>query len=139
MTNVHEMLKRGRVGRGPPESEPHADTKPPRRPLAQLSALAPPPAPVALEPPVTAEVDEDTESGDELPGAIGTGGSIEGVPGRFRPRRDGSVEQGPRPFEEGRMAPPQRLSGPDPAYTLQALEHDGEGTMFQIHLCLPAP
>jgi len=37
------------------------------------------------------------------------------------------------------MAPPQRLSGPDPAYTLQALEHEVEGTMFQIHLRLPAP
>jgi hypothetical protein len=37
------------------------------------------------------------------------------------------------------MTPRQRLSGPDPADTLQALEHEVEGTTFQIHLRLPAP
>ncbi|MGE5047844.1 MAG: energy transducer TonB [Deltaproteobacteria bacterium] len=28
------------------------------------------------------------------------------------------------------MTPPRRLSGPDPKYTLQALEHQVEGTML---------
>lgn len=113
-----------------PSSPPKHTTKPPRPSLAQPTVPpAEPPAPV-VEPPVTAEAQDDAESQSERPGSIGAGGnpfgSIDGIKGGTGGFGE-SVE--PQPFEEGRMTPPARLSGPDPAYTTPALEHEVEGRM----------
>lgn len=37
--------------------------------------------------------------------------------------------RGPQPFDDARMTPPRLLSGPNPRYTEQALEHEIEGVM----------
>jgi TonB family protein len=114
--------------RGPtaPTRHKHRDPHPP--PMRYTAAPAPEPAPVAPEPANTLE--DLADSNDEIPGEIGSGtpsgdsiGSIGGPPG------GGSGGQTPLPFEEGRMTPPQRLSGPEPAYTVQALEREIEGDM----------
>jgi protein TonB len=107
--------------RGPtaPPRHKHHDPRPPL--LRHTATPAPEPAPVAPEPAKTLEYDAD--STDE----IRDGRGIDGV--ARSPIGDGFSEQAPRPFEEERMAAPQRLSGPDPEYTPQALEHEVEGTM----------
>jgi TonB family protein len=113
-----------------PSAPPRHGHHDPRPPLPRATATPAPEtaAPVAPEPANTLE--ENADSTDEIPGEIGSGtpggdsiGSIGGPPG------GGSSEQTPQPFEDGRMTPPHRLSGPDPVYTVQALEREIEGDM----------
>jgi TonB family protein len=128
---IDPIFRRGPKGdAAPPSHGPtaparhkHRDPHPP--PARHTATPAPEPAQVAPEPANTLE--DHADSTDEIPGEIGSGtpsgDSIGGPPG------GGSSEQTPQPFEEGRMTPPQRLSGPDPAYTVQALEREIEGDM----------
>lgn len=57
-------------------------------------------------------------AGQDGTGAANRGGDRQGAGNRSIPDFDDS------------MTPPRRLSGPDPEYTLQALEHEVEGTML---------
>jgi periplasmic protein TonB len=58
-------------------------------------------------------------------GGIGTGRTGEETNGGG----GGPIGGGPRAFDERTMTPPRRLSGHDPEYTTQALEHEVEGVM----------
>jgi protein TonB len=52
---------------------------------------------------------------------MGTGGGGED----FTPAGSGPTLE----YEAGRMTPPRQISGPDPEYTLQALQNDVQGLM----------
>ena len=113
----------------PPSS--HPPPKAPRRAFAQPTSAPPPEAaPEAMEPQPAAAADADDEL-PGVPGATGAPGSGAGIAGMGMGGGGGpeAVDPGPRLFDEGRMTPPSRLSGPDPAYTPLALEHEVEGLM----------
>lgn len=129
---------RGNAGKQPPRSDaasvhpdrPHgAKPPPPRKATPQPKEV-----PVESAPQVTStamavadEPDEPVEGTGEI-GEIGesAGGPGEGA-GKGAPGL--GTGSGPIVFEHQSMAPPQRLSGPDPRYTQEALEHEIEGVM----------
>jgi periplasmic protein TonB len=98
----------------PPEIEPEPEREPDVAPagLADESGIV---------------TDRDGES---VPSAVADGS---GQDGSARPGGngvpDGKGDRSLRPFDDS-LTPPRRLSGPDPEYTLQALEHEVEGTML---------
>lgn len=105
----------------------HAANKRPRPSLMQPTATpAPQPAPATVDEAAIEDV-QDAASGGELP-VVGAGSSV-GGPGGSGSGSGDAVDTEPRLFDETRMTPPQRLSGPDPAYTALALEHEVEGSM----------
>jgi protein TonB len=115
----------------PPLTKKHRRSKPHPRPDLTQPVAEPAPQPKHEVVPELQDQPADDESEQ-------AGGSIIGAPGGFPggdPAGTGSgsgvrdIASGPREFEAGRMTPPKQISGPDPAYTPQALEHEVEGTM----------
>ena len=94
-----------------------AEAPPPKEEIAQMG-------PIEIQPEMPLEPGVSTSGmGSAAETSTGDGTSNEVV------RGNGIAAQGPIPFDET-MTPPRRISGPDPSYTLQAIEHDVEGTML---------
>jgi protein TonB len=92
------------------------------------------------EPPAEEEEEEGVEGGVE--GGV-VGGVIGGVVGGQIGGQLGEPEKGPVEFTDA-MTPPKIISGPEPQYTDQAIEHEVEGLMVvkcvvsltgQVHGC----
>jgi protein TonB len=107
--------------RHPPKTPPR--THPARVNVARAKPVPPPPKDAAEPEP---EVADDGPPDAPIAGEPGGGGGG-GVSGGDGPGFGGGG--GPVPFEES-MTPPRRISGPDPAYTTQALEREIQGTML---------
>jgi protein TonB len=100
------------------------------RPMEPPRSVPPEPqaAPSEIEP-EAARADPEALSEASDDGSIGGPADVaeRGSPGAAGSGGDGS--RSVREFRET-MSPPRRLSGPDPQYTPQALEHEVEGTML---------
>jgi protein TonB len=103
-------------------------TKPKPHPIVQKQIIAPKEIPPE-KPPETPPPEEPAEEEDEgVEGGV-EGGVVGGVPGGVVGGvLGGQLGQGPVEFNEA-MTPPRVLSGPNPEYTDQALEHEVEGLM----------
>ena len=95
--------------------------------MVQPREVPPPPPPEEEPPPPPAEAapsDEGVEGGVE--GGV-AGGVVGGVLGVATPPPP-EAPKGPVEFDE-KMTRPTKLSGPDPAYTDQAIEREIQGTV----------
>jgi protein TonB len=116
------------IARPPVQKDHHP--KPPRLTLAQAAPAA---APVEQLEPEPDDVTPSDGPASTEPNPVGQGsgggggGDPNGVPGGID---DGSGPAVPLAFQAQSMTPPQRLAGPDPSYTPQALEHEVEGVML---------
>jgi periplasmic protein TonB len=114
----------GRSGNSqPPPVRDQTRARPPRVNLSREVAPAPEPPPgsaVEAAPAAATQVGSDATDRPGVSGDMGPGGGGED----FTPT-------GPEPTLEydGRMTPPRQISGPDPEYTLQALQSDVQGVM----------
>ena len=115
----------GRNGNAqPPPVRDQGRARPPRVNLSRDVAPAPEPPPASpVEPAPEAASQVGSGSTDHVatPGDMGTGGGGED----FTPAGSGPTLE----YEAGRMTPPRQISGPDPEYTLQALQNDVQGLM----------
>jgi TonB family protein len=109
---------------GPPPAPQHK-RRPPQRPQALAPPVVAPPAPDFAE---AAPEEEDDRAADSpaIPGLFGGGGGGGGSGSQMEVRD--AAPAGPLEYEPA-MTPPHRLSGPEPAYTAQALEHEVQGTL----------
>lgn len=124
------------AGRGPERPAAAAPERPPHgirerfTHHAEQPFAAPPPA---APPPAAAGPTEGLGPPDRPPLGSGEGpGNPVGRAGEgpAGPLGSGDPEPaGPLAWQPTLMSPPQRLSGPDPAYTEQALEHEVEGVL----------
>jgi protein TonB len=131
LPHIYPQGPKGAAPSPPPPAKSHRRARPHPRPDLAQPVAEPAPQPeheVVAELPDQPADDESEEAGDSIIGAPGgfPGGDPAGI-GDGSGVRD--VASGPREFEAGRMTPPKQISGPDPAYTPQALEHEVEGTM----------
>jgi protein TonB len=83
------------------------------------------PAPLSEEP--ARPVAEPLPAGEDERGTAIGGAVVEGG-GSESSGEANDEASGPREFQDS-MIPPQRISGPDPQYTPEALEREVEGTM----------
>jgi protein TonB len=117
----------------PPPPPPPKRASTPRVPRVEHRPVPRPdtifqPREIPKERPAEAEPEKDdgVEGGTEG-GVVGgvVGGVIGGVPGGVL----GGQGTGPVEFSQN-MTPPKKISGPDPEYTRQAMEHEVEGQML---------
>jgi TonB family protein len=128
------FVNHGKPGKQPPRSEVAVadpdrkrDVRPPRRGSTPVPKAVPvESAPAVASAAVASEPDKPGEVAGEIGESVGGPGDS-GGPGADGPSI--GTGSGPIAFESQSMTPPQRLSGPDPRYTPQALEHEIEGTM----------
>ena len=106
-------------------SQHHPRSKHPR-PKTLIQPVEPPPP--AVEAPALV-ADEPASEPEEVgqPGVYG--GDPNGSPTGVIGSTEIVGHEGPQPFDEGRMTPPRLLSGPNPQYTEEAVEHEIEGVM----------
>jgi len=112
----------GRNGASQPARPPDRSAgkpKPPR--LTVTREIAPAREPPEASAPVHG--DEPGSGAADVPGIGDSGGAGGGEV--FAPAGPGPTPE----YEAGRMTPPRQISGPDPEYTLQALQNDVQGLM----------
>jgi periplasmic protein TonB len=112
----------GRNGNAqPPHTRDQGRARPPRlSPSRQVAPASQPTQQSAVE--STPATQAGSEATDLAPtGDMGTGGGGEA----FTPTDPGPTLE----YEVGRMTAPRQISGPDPEYTLQALQNDVQGLM----------
>jgi len=114
----------GRNGASQPARPPDRSDGKPKPPRVTVTREAAP----AREPPEASATEpaRGEEPGPEATGARGSGEPVGAGGGEaFTPSSPGPTPE----YEAGRMTPPRRISGPDPEYTLQALQNDVQGSM----------
>ncbi|HEY2031105.1 MAG TPA: TonB family protein [Myxococcales bacterium] len=116
---------------GRPEPVPQRKARPTKRiEIARRIAVKeePPPPETKETPELATETDEPEATGTPSEASPGAG-DPSGVAGVVGEGFGGGVPSGPLPFDD-KMTPPRRISGPDPAYTMDALEHEVQGEML---------
>jgi protein TonB len=116
----------GRADDAPrPQPSHHPPRAAPRVNVARAEPIATPPKDTAEPEP---EVVDDGPPDVPVEAEPGTGESVGGLPG-IGVGFGGGGGSGPVPFEAS-MTPPRKISGPDPSYTVQALEREVQGIML---------
>jgi protein TonB len=126
----------GKPGKQPARSDAssvHPDRDRVKPPSPRKATPPPKEMPVERAPEVTsAAVAVASEPDEPIEGVVEIGNNVGGPGDSTSPGTGGpgfGTRTGPIAFEGQSMTPPQRLSGPDPRYTQQALEHEVEGVM----------
>jgi protein TonB len=118
----HPIGRPDTIKRSPPGKTHHAMVPPKDTPQPIVQQ----PAALAVASDETPEVVDEPGDGPADESSLGIS-SFGGAIGDRNGTGPGSI--GPVAFAGEAMTPPQRLSGPDPSYTPQAIEHEVQGSM----------